>query len=85
MSTNGKEVNMISQTVEEMNGSVTTLRRFVEADQFEPTVKAALRDSNTKELRAVKVGRNEPCPCGSGDKFKKCCLWKVGCGVEIVK
>ncbi|MBC8269714.1 MAG: SEC-C domain-containing protein [Rhodospirillaceae bacterium] len=21
----------------------------------------------------VKVGRNEPCPCGSGKKFKKCC------------
>ncbi len=19
-----------------------------------------------------KVGRNDPCPCGSGDKFKKC-------------
>ena len=23
---------------------------------------------------AVKVGRNDPCPCGSGKKFKKCCL-----------
>jgi hypothetical protein len=22
----------------------------------------------------VKVGRNDPCPCGSGKKFKKCCL-----------
>lgn len=21
----------------------------------------------------VKVGRNEPCPCGSGKKYKKCC------------
>jgi uncharacterized protein YecA (UPF0149 family) len=20
-----------------------------------------------------KVGRNEPCPCGSGKKFKNCC------------
>ncbi|WOH54592.1 SEC-C metal-binding domain-containing protein [Bradyrhizobium sp. sBnM-33] len=20
------------------------------------------------------VGRNYPCPCGSGKKFKKCCL-----------
>ncbi|GIR63594.1 MAG: hypothetical protein CM15mP68_2600 [Pseudomonadota bacterium] len=20
-----------------------------------------------------KVGRNEPCPCGSGKKFKQCC------------
>lgn len=21
----------------------------------------------------IKVGRNDPCPCGSGKKFKKCC------------
>jgi hypothetical protein len=21
----------------------------------------------------VRVGRNDPCPCGSGAKFKKCC------------
>ena len=21
-----------------------------------------------------KTGRNEPCPCGSGKKFKRCCL-----------
>lgn len=24
-------------------------------------------------LRAKKVGRNDPCPCGSGKKWKKCC------------
>ena len=24
----------------------------------------------------MKVGRNEPCPCGSGKKFKKCCISK---------
>jgi methionyl aminopeptidase len=24
----------------------------------------------------VKVGRNDPCPCGSGQKYKKCCLGK---------
>ena len=23
--------------------------------------------------RAQKVGRNDPCPCGSGKKYKKCC------------
>lgn len=25
-----------------------------------------------------KIGRNDPCPCGSGKKFKKCCLGKEG-------
>ena len=24
-----------------------------------------------------KIGRNDPCPCGSGKKYKKCCLDKV--------
>ncbi|MCC6048388.1 MAG: preprotein translocase subunit SecA [Thermodesulfobacterium sp.] len=24
-------------------------------------------------IRAEKVGRNDPCPCGSGKKYKKCC------------
>lgn len=24
----------------------------------------------------MKIGRNEPCPCGSGKKYKKCCLKK---------
>ncbi len=24
--------------------------------------------------QAPKIGRNEPCPCGSGKKYKKCCM-----------
>jgi len=24
------------------------------------------------------VGRNDPCPCGSGKKFKKCCMGLIG-------
>ncbi len=26
--------------------------------------------------RPPTVGRNQPCPCGSGKKFKKCCYMK---------
>jgi SEC-C motif domain protein len=29
--------------------------------------------SNHKPITVDKVGRNEPCPCGSGKKYKKCC------------
>jgi len=29
---------------------------------------------NQPSQRAEKVGRNDPCPCGSGKKYKKCCL-----------
>jgi uncharacterized protein YecA (UPF0149 family) len=28
---------------------------------------------NTVRREVPKVGRNDPCPCGSGKKFKKCC------------
>lgn len=27
-------------------------------------------------IKPPKIGRNEPCPCGSGKKYKKCCLNK---------
>jgi preprotein translocase subunit SecA len=27
----------------------------------------------TAQRRTKKVGRNAPCPCGSGKKYKKCC------------
>lgn len=27
----------------------------------------------TTVVRESKVGRNDPCPCGSGLKYKKCC------------
>ena len=30
-------------------------------------------DAALAEPRVEKVGRNDPCPCGSGKKYKKCC------------
>lgn len=33
-------------------------------------------DLTTGQIRRNKIGRNEPCPCNSGIKFKKCCLNK---------
>ncbi|MCA8969571.1 MAG: YchJ family protein [Planctomycetes bacterium] len=38
--------------------------RFV--DGTTPTVRTKLREG-------PKIGRNEPCPCGSGKKYKRCC------------
>lgn len=28
----------------------------------------------TKKREHKKIGRNDPCPCGSGKKYKNCCL-----------
>ena len=35
-------------------------------------VKRSYNQSKTV-VKAKKVGRNEPCPCGSGKKYKQCC------------
>jgi uncharacterized protein YecA (UPF0149 family) len=47
------------------------------------------RDENTEvdflpqeveplEAASARIGRNSPCPCGSGKKYKKCCGPKQG-------
>ena len=36
----------------------------------------AVRENKEVAIRKQKVGRNEPCPCGSGKKYKKCCGFK---------
>ena len=42
---------------------------FIEEEQPAPTPAAPAAPAPAKG----KVGRNDPCPCGSGKKFKKCC------------
>ena len=39
-------------------------------DEPEPSLASALQPIRRE---APKVGRNDPCPCGSGKKYKKCC------------
>jgi|LauGreDrversion4_2_1035121.scaffolds.fasta_scaffold10153_2 hypothetical protein len=49
------------------NGDVTTLAE--PQDDYE-----YLHTGNESYVRSCeKVGRNDPCPCGSGKKYKKCC------------
>lgn len=38
--------------------------------------KAVYNDTTPFKKASPDVGRNEPCPCGSGKKYKKCCLRK---------
>jgi uncharacterized protein len=32
-----------------------------------------LKNDTNRPARSSRVGRNDPCPCGSGKKYKKCC------------
>lgn len=43
---------------------------------FTPEEKKALYLEQKKSgtiVKAAKIGRNDPCPCGSGKKYKQCC------------
>lgn len=45
-------------------------------DQFralQPTLPRSSRFFKQVPVRSQKIGRNEPCPCGSGKKYKNCC------------
>jgi len=42
-----------------------------------PSVEKFVEEPVVEPFRAdEKIGRNDPCPCGSGKKYKKCCLNK---------
>ena len=42
------------------------LRRFVKSPEEEEPSHAPIQKGD-------KIGRNDPCPCGSGKKYKNCC------------
>ncbi|MDF3003202.1 MAG: hypothetical protein K0Q48_3321 [Bacillota bacterium] len=43
------------------------------SEKFGPSKQIAFIKEPVNPLMASPVGRNEPCPCGSGLKYKKCC------------
>jgi uncharacterized protein len=50
---------------------VMAIYNYFEAQRLMPGL--SMGDSITHHRGAPKVGRNDPCPCGSGKKFKHCC------------
>ena len=49
---------------------IAAIYRFRLPSYREPVGERAVA---TVQRQHPKVGRNDPCPCGSGKKFKKCC------------
>ncbi|KMY67627.1 preprotein translocase subunit SecA [Desulfocarbo indianensis] len=77
---------MFSDMVERVKAeTVSTLLRLqiqreADVESFAPEEEQALSFSGGEETapqpvkrKNEKVGRNDPCPCGSGKKYKKCC------------
>ena len=60
-------------SAEETEGSLKDLlRSFLGADDQEDEAPKAA----PPKIDLSKIGRNDPCPCGSGKKYKNCCLGK---------
>ena len=69
----------------EIQNDVATFILNLDVTRMEPARRqrlqysgAAAAGSSAPQTRKVnnKVGRNDPCPCGSGKKYKQCCLRK---------
>lgn len=59
------------QLVTAIGENVPAVYRYFLARRRLPS--EAKRRTETHRRPGAKVGRNDPCPCGSGKKFKKCC------------
>ena len=67
---------LIESAVDELSGWYCFSDKFLKARAKDRASASALSDvfGDTFARETPKVGRNDPCPCGSGKKFKKCCL-----------
>ena len=57
---------------EKPNAVTLSLKREQVAKPIEPAGDGTM-STNRTVVKKNKIGRNDPCPCGSGKKYKKCC------------
>ena len=70
----GMIMDGITQTQEqkEAKNNIDTAIGFNQEKMIAQMAKYQARHTTYK--REYKIGRNDPCPCGSGKKYKNCCL-----------
>jgi len=67
----GKQAGYDMTSEAELAQFVTAYNRSLPSNQLRPLPSNQLAAAPI--VREQRVGRNAPCPCGSGKKFKKCC------------
>jgi hypothetical protein len=73
-----RDDTLFGDTVEELSGWYCFTEQYREdQERWHRRAEADLARSQRVENPFKGVGRNSPCPCGSGKKFKKCCLAAV--------
>jgi hypothetical protein len=71
----GDLFSLFGDAVEELSGWYAFSEKFLAGRDQEPEYdEDDLTENEPHRNRFRGVGRNDPCPCGSGQKFKKCCL-----------
>ncbi|MDP2632542.1 MAG: preprotein translocase subunit SecA [Candidatus Curtissbacteria bacterium] len=61
-------------TDEELDAEIAHLETIEKQGQSGLVPDSPFKSINNKPLKVEKIGRNDPCPCGSGLKWKKCGL-----------
>ncbi len=77
----GKLVEPAAAVVNEppKRGKKGDLSAFAQAmGSLQPKMAGASAGAGNAPIHVDKIGRNDPCPCGSGKKYKKCCYPKFG-------
>jgi hypothetical protein len=75
------EYTLFGDTVEELSGWYCFTEQYGEdQERYRRQAEANRARSQRLENPFRGIGRNYPCPCGSGKKFKKCCLATVRLG-----
>jgi hypothetical protein len=59
--------------VEDLFENAAELIPQAEVDQFRKRQESYYQPESEPVRTEPKIGRNQPCPCGSGKKYKKCC------------
>jgi len=54
--------------------SIACIYDFFSTLRMEYTFKPKNSDNRVNSFTTSKIKRNDPCPCGSGQKYKKCCM-----------
>jgi hypothetical protein len=67
-----EDVKESAMTVETANAIIKPTQVVIEAFDAALSGRRPGEQQGTVVAAAKKVGRNEPCPCGSGKKYKKC-------------
>ena len=69
---NGRKPRQVATSVDEIEEAFQRKKRR-ELEQARMAGSGDLQTVQQVVRGAAKVGRNDPCPCGSGKKYKKCC------------